>query len=312
MTDNPTAPVFPRYWMPFHDLPVDVESQINDLEKLHPPPNLSDDQKITYYNKIYEVLLKAQEEYGQRFHKGDPLFQIGMTYENTNADEAVRYFLMAYIEDCITYSAKEIWDTFSVWALRNLGVSTEFLAAVRTFVLTKIQQISFPQLILSEYLDTEGVSKALSEKVNLRTVKRTELDIQVSRLLSILQEQIRPCFRQPPADERDLSIAVNALCRMIDPSYEKEVTVGRVLGKEFIIDFLLFAGKVGLELKVVRTSSDLAKVKDQILTDLAAYVSVAICIFLLYDTGGVVDDVTKLEDEMKLQNNSARLVVIKH
>jgi hypothetical protein len=291
-------------------------SQISDLEKLHPPPNLSDDERfqwsINYYTEIYEVLMKAQEEYGQRFHKGNPLYHIGMTYANKNVDEAVRYLLMAYIEDCITYSTKEIWNTFSVFELRYFGVGTEFLAAVRAFVLSKIQQLSFPQLILSECLDTKGISKALSEKVDLPTVKRTELDIQVSRLMSMLQEQIRPCFRRPPADERDLSIAVNALCTMIDPSYEKEVTIGRVLEKEFIVDFLLFDRKVGLELKVVKNSSDLAKVKDQLLTDLAAYVSLAFCIFLVYDAGGVVDDVTKLEDEIKLRNKSARLVVVKH
>ena len=60
------------------------------------------------YAKIYEVLSKQQEETKKRVHKGAPLHMMGVSllFQEDLAN-AVRYFLLAYIEDTLSVGIVE-------------------------------------------------------------------------------------------------------------------------------------------------------------------------------------------------------------
>lgn len=307
----------PRQWMPYHGLPDELQQQIDSIESKKGPPGLSAEDRnswyLEHYEELYQVLVSAQETFGQRFHKGAPLYNIAFVhYLAGKMDEGLRYFLMSFVEDCITYTSYEIWNTFSVAHLKGLGISIDALAAIRNMVLTKIRSMSLPSMLLQECLDNKSVSEYISDRITIQALKEVDLDIQVSRLVAMLESEIRPCFDRPPIDENHLAIAVSALCRGIDPLHEREVAIVRKLGKDFTTDFLLFGRKVALELKLVKNSSDLSRAKDAIVADVVAYLEgVAQCVFLLYDTSGAVDDVPKLKNELE-RNKAVRLVVVKH
>lgn len=65
------------------------------------------DQARIGFEKIYKLILGKQPQQG-RYHKGYPLHQIGMTYVlSGKAQEALLYFILAYIEDLLSQKLDE-------------------------------------------------------------------------------------------------------------------------------------------------------------------------------------------------------------
>lgn len=72
------------------------------------------------FQQIYHMLCDEQP-LGSRYHKGYPLHQIGMTFVlSGNSAEALRYFILAYIEDLLSSEEGEEDRADAAPAARNL------------------------------------------------------------------------------------------------------------------------------------------------------------------------------------------------
>lgn len=61
------------------------------------------DTALNIITDLYNRMLAWQQEYAQRFHKGYPIHNIGYTLHLQNKhEEAIRYFVLAYIEDLLS------------------------------------------------------------------------------------------------------------------------------------------------------------------------------------------------------------------
>lgn len=61
---------------------------------------------------LHNKMLGWQQKYGQRFHKGYPIHNIGYTlYLQNKPQEALRYFILAYIEDLLSADSEDEADS---------------------------------------------------------------------------------------------------------------------------------------------------------------------------------------------------------
>jgi len=61
------------------------------------------DEALEIMRTLHTKMLGWQQEYGNRFHKGYPIHNIGYTlYLENKHQEALKYFIWAYIEDLIS------------------------------------------------------------------------------------------------------------------------------------------------------------------------------------------------------------------
>ena len=65
---------------------------------------------------LFHKMLSWQEKYGQRFHKGYAIHNIGYTlYLQNNYKDALKYFILAYIEDLLSADRLEEADETAFW-----------------------------------------------------------------------------------------------------------------------------------------------------------------------------------------------------
>ena len=61
------------------------------------------DTALNIITDLRDEMLRWQQKYGQRFHKGYPLHNIGYTlYQQNKYEEALKYIILAYIEDLLS------------------------------------------------------------------------------------------------------------------------------------------------------------------------------------------------------------------
>lgn len=66
---------------------------------------------LAIIKELYNKMLAWQQEYGERYHKGYPIHNIGYTlYRQNKTEDALKYFILAYIEDLLSADRVEEAD----------------------------------------------------------------------------------------------------------------------------------------------------------------------------------------------------------
>lgn len=114
------------------------------------------------YSKSYQLLLGSQPS-GQRFHKGGPLHFLGMCYlYQGQKAEALKYFLLAYVEDLLSKAKGQIniaETEAAALALRTLKVEEQILSAIKRVAVEKRTKgivVSNPEELLAEAIESKG------------------------------------------------------------------------------------------------------------------------------------------------------------
>lgn len=125
------------------------------------------DEAVETYLKCYEYLLDNQLA-GHRFHKGGPLHFLGMCNFNLRKNhQALRYFLLAYVEDLLSKPKGQhlrAETEAAALALRSLKVDEAVVNSVRRVALEKRRggiMIQDPNEVLKEGLAGKGGAKFL-------------------------------------------------------------------------------------------------------------------------------------------------------
>lgn len=159
---------------------------------------------------LFAKMLGWQDKYGVRLHKGYPLHNIGYTlYLQKNYEEALEYFLLAYIEDLLSVDAEDEAD--STPAGQTLITGYKFNPAVIKSLKQIVAGFKGKNIIPSR---PEVVLQKLKEL--LEKSKTGQRDIKARTYAIRKEQQLRPftAFQSP---------------------WEKRVFVGGSIGLEFII-----------------------------------------------------------------------------
>ena len=95
-------------------LPEEAQREVDELSKkyllcLH---TQAYDEALEIMRSLYGRMLDWQKQYGTRFHKGHPIHNIGYTLHLQNKhQEALRYFILAYIEDLLSADLEDQADS---------------------------------------------------------------------------------------------------------------------------------------------------------------------------------------------------------
>lgn len=107
---------------PVTPLPPELEQKFNGMALANESLMLSQryDEARKGFQQIYEMLLEEQPA-GARYHKGYPLHQIGMTFLLAGkSPDALRYFILAYVEDLLLQKEGEEDKADKMPASKNL------------------------------------------------------------------------------------------------------------------------------------------------------------------------------------------------
>jgi hypothetical protein len=94
------------------------------------------DKAEEFYRVVFQRLENAAFTWGERFHRGLPLHNLGVVaLLKGSIETAVEYFVSAYIEDCLT-AGHEARGWMAAQALTKLGVSASLLNKAEQWVHT--------------------------------------------------------------------------------------------------------------------------------------------------------------------------------
>lgn len=137
----------------------------------------------------------------------------------------------------------------------------------------------------------------------------------VSKIQDLLTANLRKVIFQRPDREVDVQNAIEAL--LVGRGYQKGVTYDREAGKinfsgkEFIPDFVFPGIHLALEVKLIKTKSDISGCVEQMSADIPAYISkYNNILFCVYDTGET-RDVSEFQEGIQKQPG-VRICTIKH
>jgi hypothetical protein len=128
-------------------------------------------------------------------------------------------------------------------------------------------------------------------------------------IVSALQQLLRPLFREVPADEKIVQSKVEDLLMAREIPFSREAETFQYSSKGYRPDFVLTAADTALEVKLSkpgRESDVIAEINDDILAYRTRYKSQ---IFVVYDVGGIRDEVRFRRD---LEAHGAVVLVVKH
>jgi len=135
------------------------------------------------FKELYELLLEKQPTDG-RYHKGGPLHLRGITYlyqENPNL--AIRYFILAYIEDLLSKKLGEINRAEAEPAaltLRGFGFKETYLTKIKKKIVDARKQNRLVQ-------DPSTILNDLEQKSNLSSLCRNIPKLSQKRPLGSIQ-----------------------------------------------------------------------------------------------------------------------------
>ncbi len=155
--------------MPLPQLPVDLLTIVQDLE-LRASTYLQH-QRFRLAEEVYrselELMIRRQEKQKARIHKGAPLHMLGITLLlQGKHDDALKQFVLAYIEDILTYPPSEVDKTPAALTLRSGYKMGDYaLQLIKEVALENPLNILDPETILHKFL-----KKAKIEEVHLVTL----------------------------------------------------------------------------------------------------------------------------------------------
>lgn len=159
----------------------------------------------------------------------------------------------------------------------------------------------------------ESVYANISLLRSLLEAKVGRVENETLALRDFFQARLRSAIFQPPESEREVQAAVEQLLIgrgfQKGQDYDREVGRVKISTKEAVPDFIMLRLSLAIEVKLVKTTSRVREVIDEINADIAAYSKhYTSLIFIVYDLGYVRDEV-EFRHDLESQGNVAVLVV---
>jgi hypothetical protein len=135
--------------MAYPKLPEKAQRELDNIEReyfffIHTHQYLKAQKIIT---DLFNTMLSWQKEYGQRFHKGLPIHNIGYAlYLQNKHDKALKYFILAYIEDLLSTESPEEADVTPAGQtlLLRYKLSPDLLLPLKQIVAERKKQNKIP------------------------------------------------------------------------------------------------------------------------------------------------------------------------
>lgn len=131
-------------------------------------------------------------------------------------------------------------------------------------------------------------------------------------MLRILEYDLRKNVKKPPRDEEELKDAIYDLCLQLDSSLVREQLREFYLGV-YTVNFVFWNGLVALEAKLIKDKSQLRQALTEIVSHIPPFSNTFLhVIFLLYDTGGAIDNVDEIKKSIEAKGDNILMVVVRH
>jgi len=166
--------------MAYPSLPESAQNELDNLNRqylicIHMQEYEKAFQLVT---SLSDRMLQWQDEYGQRFHKGLPIHNTGhVLYLQNKLEEALKYFLLAYIEDLLSTDKNKEDEADSTLAGKTLllvyGLPQDSLGPLKETVRRLKNQGRVPlrpEEVVSEFggsSTTETAYKRLEDKATI-------------------------------------------------------------------------------------------------------------------------------------------------
>lgn len=160
-------------------LPEELQKELDDLARkysicIHTQEY---DSALNIITDLRNKMLAWQQEYGQRFHKGYPIHNIGYTLHLQNKhEEAIKYFVLAYIEDLLSADRPEEADATPAGQTLLLGykLSPELLKPLKRTVIELKKQGRIPLKPEEVIQELQKLKPDFEEDIEDKTVKPKE------------------------------------------------------------------------------------------------------------------------------------------
>lgn len=131
-------------------------------------------------------------------------------------------------------------------------------------------------------------------------------------MLRILEYDLRKNVKKPPRDEEELKDAIYDLCLQLDSSLVREQLREFYLGV-YTVNFVFWNGSVALEAKLIKDKSQLRQALTEIVSHIPPFSNTFLhVLFLLYDTGGAIDNVDEIKKSIESKGDNILMVVVRH
>ena len=139
---------------------------------------------------------------------------------------------------------------------------------------------------------------------------------RISEIADFLEVSLRRAVLQKPEREKQVQDVVEQLLigRGLEKGlhYDRETGRVKVSAKEVIPDFVLLQLATAIEVKLVKESSALGRIVDEINADIQAYRrKYDVLVFVVYDVGGAVRDGAEFRRDLE-DTDGVRVLVVKH
>lgn len=164
-----------------------------------------------------------------------------------------------------------------------------------------------------EYFD--GIYANLSI---LNAFLKTEINVVDDEILSLrdfFQSRLRSAIIKTPENEREIQDIIEHLLigrgMQKGEDYDRETGRVRHSSKEVVPDFAIRNLSLAIEVKLVKTTSRLGRVVDEISADIVSYMKgYSRLLFLIYDLGHIRDEFEFRHDLER--NSNVTVVIVKH
>jgi hypothetical protein len=159
----------------------------------------------------------------------------------------------------------------------------------------------------------DAIDRAIGSYTDLldsgETLAQREVDSGFG-LLSAFQQRLRPMFRKPPENEREVQDKVEDLLNLREIPYSREAEQFQYSSKSYRPDFVLPRMETALEIKLSKPGREpdlIAEINDDILAYLTHY---SHALFVVYDLGAIREE-TRFRKDLQAQGN-VLVLVVKH
>ncbi len=266
---------------------------------------------VQAFREVLSILVEDQSKQGVRLHKGFPLWWLSYTIGAKDPQKSLEYMLEAFVEDVLS-RGHDAFTGFAAASLRtDFGLTAEQLVALKELVVERARVIFYPSDLVKEFVKGKGAFKARKEFEGV--TDESQMDSIVAQAREKLGANLRRSIIGQPMSETDIQNVVSAILFQIDPSTERERTIGKLAEKESRIDFSMLAGKVGVEVKLIRDRGQKGSIVDQMNADIAHYLThFKRVVFVVYDACGAIDDVPGFGSDIKKGRAEIEVLVLKH
>jgi hypothetical protein len=150
--------------MAYPKLPEEAQNELDNMAREYALRMYAQDydSALATVTRLYEKMLHWQSKYRQRFHKGYPIHNIGYTlYRKNKVEDALKYFILAYIEDLISAESENEADSTPAgrMLIEGYGLDPNLLSVLKQKVQKLKKQNNIP-LTPEEVLQEKEAERA--------------------------------------------------------------------------------------------------------------------------------------------------------